>query len=56
MKLVALTLLAFTLFHLPVACQSASQDDPPTLLWLTIKKRLSAPSGREYFEDTFELS
>jgi hypothetical protein len=52
MKLAALTLLASSLFHQPLACQSASKDDPPTLLWLTIKRQLSGPSGRDYFEDT----
>jgi hypothetical protein len=54
MKLVALTLLAFTLFHQPLGCQSASKDDPPTVLWRGIKQALSGPNGREYFEQSIK--
>ena len=49
MKLAALTLMAFCLFHQPLACQIAS----PTALWRAIKQELSGPHGREYFEKNF---
>ena len=50
MRVAALTLLAFGLFHHPLDCQSTSKDDPPTVLWRAIKRELSGPDGREYFE------
>jgi hypothetical protein len=50
MKLATLTLLAFGLFHHPLDCQSTSKDDPPTALWRAIKRELSGPDGREYFD------
>ena len=54
MRLVALTLLAFGLFHHPLDCQSTSKDDPPTELWRAIKRKLSGPDGREYFEKSMK--
>jgi hypothetical protein len=50
MKPAALTLLASCLFLPPLTCQSANDDDPPTRLWRAIKRELSGPHGREYFD------
>jgi len=50
MKLAAMTLLGVWLFHQPLVCQPANEDDPPTALWRGIKRELSGPRGREYFE------
>jgi hypothetical protein len=50
MKLAALTLLAFGLFHHPLDCQSFKKVDPPTAFWREVKRGLSGPDGREYFD------
>jgi hypothetical protein len=53
MKLAAPMLLSFCLFHQPLVSQDAVlKGDPPTILWREIKKALSGPNGREYFEQS----
>jgi hypothetical protein len=54
MKLAAMTLLGIWLFHHPLVCQPANEDDPPTVLWREIKRELSGPHGREYFEKSIK--
>jgi hypothetical protein len=56
MKLAVLTLLSGCLFHQSLVCQSANQEDPPTILWRSIKRELSGPHGREYFEQNIKDS
>ena len=54
MKLAAMMLLGVWLSHQPLVCQPANEDDPPTVLWRSIKRELSGPHGREYFEKSLK--
>jgi hypothetical protein len=60
MKSAVLTLLTCCLFHQSLVYpdtvykDTGIKGDPPTILWREIKRELSGPNGREYFEQTIK--
>ena len=55
MKVAVLTLLACSLFQQALVCQDiVLKGDPATILWQGIKRELSGPRGREYFEQVMK--
>jgi hypothetical protein len=55
MKVAALTVLTCCLFCQTVVHQDVVlKGDPPTILWQGIRRELSGPRGREYFQQSMK--